>query len=160
VNSGGGRYLPQLGDEDLLVEDFDEPAPGTPPANRPLLEALGLDRRAGLSRLQVERALLGNGGRTVEAAGLDPRAFRLVCIPPDAYVRIGVARGWGTQPRWTHLDGFMLQNRKWLALAGGDTRFGGVFDLVGLGRENDIENLTARFAVVQRRRLSAWPATG
>jgi hypothetical protein len=160
VNSGGGRYLPQLADEDLLVEDFDEPAPGSQPANRALLEALGLDRRSGLSRLQIERALLENGSRTVEAAGLDPVAFRLVCIPPDAYVRIGVARGWGTQPHWTHLDGFMLQNRKWLALAGGDTRFGGVFDLVGLGRENDIENLTARFAVVQRRRLCAWPSPG
>ena len=160
VNSGGGRYLPQLGDEDLLVEDFDEAPPGAPPANRPLLEALGLDRRSGLSRVRIERALLENGSRAVEAAGLDPRAFRLTCIPPDAYIRIGVARGWGKQPQWTHMDGFMLQNRKWLALAGGDIRFGGVFDLVGLGRENDIENLTARFAVIQRRRLSAWPAPG
>ena len=160
VNSGGARYLPQLGDEDLLVEDFDEAPPGAPPANRPLLEALGLDRRSGLSRVRIERALLENGSRAVEAAGLDPRAFRLTCIPPDAYIRIGVARGWGKQPQWTHMDGFMLQNRKWLALAGGDIRFGGVFDLVGLGRENDIENLTARFAVIQRRRLSAWPAPG
>jgi hypothetical protein len=159
VNSGGARYLPQLGDEDLLVEDFDDPAPGAPPANRPMLEALGLDRRSGLSRVQIERALLENGKRTVEASGLDPRAFRLVCIPPDAYIRIGVDRGWGKQPQWTHMDGFMLQNRKWLALAGGDTRFGGVYDLVGLGRENDIENLTTRFAVVQRRRLSAWPVS-
>ena len=160
VNSGGARYLPQLGDEDLLVEDFDEAPPGAPPANRPLLEALGLDRRSGLSRVRIERALLDNGSRAVEAAGLDPRAFRLACVPPDAYIRIGVARGWGKQPQWTHMDGFMLQNRKWLALAGGDVRFGGVFDLVGLGRENDIENLTARFAVIQRRRLSAWPAPG
>jgi hypothetical protein len=160
VNSGGARYLPPLGDEDLLVEDFDEPPPGAPAANRPLLEALGLDRRSGLSRVRIERALQENGGRTVEAAGLDPRSFRLACIPPDAYVRIGVARGWGNQPQWTHMDGFMLQNRKWLALAGGDARFGGVFDLVGLGRENDIENLTARFAVIQRRRLSAWPSPG
>jgi hypothetical protein len=160
VNSGGARYLPPLGDEDLLVEDFDEPPPGAPAVNRPLLEALGLDRRSGLSRVRIERALQENGGRTVEAAGLDPRAFRLACIPPDAYVRIGVARGWGNQPQWTHMDGFMLQNRKWLALAGGDARFGGVFDLVGLGRENDIENLTTRFAVIQRRRLSAWPSPG
>jgi len=157
VNSGGGRYLPPLGDEDLLVEDFDEPAPGSTPANRPLLDLLGLDRRAGLSRSQIDRALLTSGIRVVEAAGLDPRLFRLVCIPPDVYVRVGSKRGWGNQPQWTHMDGFMLQNRKWLALAGGDTRFGGVFDLVGLGRDNDIENLTARFAIVQRRRLSAWP---
>ena len=157
VNSGGGRYLPPLGDEDLLVEDFDEPPPGSKPANRPLLDMLGLDRRSGLSRSQIDRALLATGIRVVEATGLDPRLFRLVCIPPDVYVRVGSKRGWGTQPQWTHMDGFMLQNRKWLALAGGDTRFGGVFDLVGLGRDNDIENLTARFAIVQRRRLSAWP---
>ena len=157
VNSGGGRYLPPLDDEDLLVEDFDEPAPGSPPANRPLLDLLGLDRRAGLSRVRIERALLENGTRVVEKSGLDPRAFRLVCIPPDVYVRVGGKRGWGTQPQWTHMDGFMLQNRKWLALAGGDERFGGVYDLVGLGRENDLENLTTRFAVVQRRRLSSWP---
>jgi hypothetical protein len=159
VNSGGGRYLPPLVDEDLMIEDFDEAPPGSPPANRPLLELLGLDRRNGLSRVRIEHALLENGHRAVESAGLDPRVFRLVCIPPDVYVRIGVGRKWGTQPQWTHMDGFMLQNRKWLALAGGDTRFGGVFDLVGLGRENDIDNLTARFAVVQRRRLSAWPVT-
>ena len=157
VNSGGGRYLPPLGDEDLLVEDFDEPAPGSTPANRPLLDMLGLDRRAGLSRSQIDRALLASGIKVVEAAGLDPRLFRLVCVPPDVYVRVGSKRGWGNQPQWTHMDGFMLQNRKWLALAGGDKRFGGVFDLVGLGRDNDIENLTARFAIVQRRRLSAWP---
>lgn len=157
VNSGGGRYLPPLGDEDLLVEDFDETPPGSPPANPALLALLGLDRRTGQSRVRIERALLENGNRVVEKAGLDPRAFRLVCVPPDVYVRIGVKRNWGTQPQWTHMDGFMLQNRKWLALAGGDTRFGGVYDLVGLGRENDLENLTTRFAVVQRRRLSAWP---
>ena len=159
VNSGGGRYLPPLGDEDLLVEDFDEPDPGSPPVNRPLLDLLGLDRRSGLSRVRIERALLENGTRVVEKAGLDPRAFRLVCIPPDVYVRVGGKRGWGNQPQWTHMDGFMLQNRKWLALAGGDKRFGGVHDLVGLGRENDLENLTTRFAVVQRRRLSSWPVT-
>jgi hypothetical protein len=157
VNSGGGRYLPPLGDEDVLVEDFDERPPGGTPANLPLLSLLGLDRRTGLSRARVDRALLANGHRAVEAAGLDPFAFRLVCAPPDVYVRVGSERGWGTQPQWTHLDGHMLQNRKWLALAGGDTRFGGVYDLVGLDRENDLDNLTLRFAVVQRRRLSGWP---
>ncbi len=159
VNSAGARYLPPLGDEDLLVEDFDEPAPGAPPPNRPLLEALGLDRRAGLGRNRIERALRESGVAVVRAAGLDPHRFRIVCVPPDVYVRVGVRRGWGNQPQWTHLDGYMLQNRKWLALAGGDTRFGGVFDLVGLGRDNDLDNLVARFAVVQRRRLSAWSVT-
>ena len=158
LNSAGGRYLPLLGDEDMLVEDFGEPLPGSLPVNKPMLEMLGLDRRTGLSRNRIERALLASGHRVVEAVGLDPVLFRLVCIPADAYVRIGGLRGWGNQPQWTHMDGCMLQNRKWLALAGGDTRFGGVYDLVGLGRDNDIENLTARFAVVQRRRLSAWLA--
>ena len=70
----------------------------------PMLEALGLDRRSGLSRVQIERALLENGNRTVEATGLDPRAFRLVCIPPDAYIRIGVGRDWASSPggrTWT-----------------------------------------------------------
>ncbi|HQR30877.1 MAG TPA: hypothetical protein PLL32_10740, partial [Anaeromyxobacteraceae bacterium] len=156
VNSSGGRYLPPLGDEDLLVEDHEEPAPGSAPVNLPLLERLGLDRRSGLSRARLERALLARGSEVVSALGLDPRAFRLVCVPPDVYVRVGQHRGWGTQPQWTHFDGYMFQNRRWLALAGGDTRFGGVHDVVGLGRDNDLDNLVARFAVVQRRRLSGW----
>jgi hypothetical protein len=94
----------------------------------------------------------------VAGLGLDPRAFRLLCIPPDVHVRVGQKRGWGTQPQWTHFDGYMFQNRRWLALAGGDLRFGGVYDAVGLGRDNDLDNLVARFAVVQRRRLSGWHA--
>ncbi len=158
VNSSGGRYLPPLGEEDLLVEDHDEPPAGSAPANLPLLDRLGLDRRSGLSRARLERALLGKGPAVVSALGLDPRAFRLVCVPPDVYVRVGQERGWGNQPQWTHLDGYMFQNRRWLALAGGDARFGGVYDVVGLGRDNDLDNLVARFAVVQRRRLSGWHA--
>ena len=160
VNSGGARYLPQLGDEDLLVEDFDDPPPGAPagepphargPRPRPPLRPEpGPDR----ARPPGERQPDGGGDRArptaPSASSASPRT------PTSASAS---ARGWGKQPQWTHMDGFMLQNRKWLALAGGDTRFGGVFDLVGLGRENDIENLTARFAVVQRRRLSAWPVS-
>jgi hypothetical protein len=38
--------------------------------------------------------------------GLDPLAFRLVCIPPDVYMRIGVERGWGRSDKWTHFDGY------------------------------------------------------
>jgi hypothetical protein len=80
--------------------------------------------------------------------------FRLVCIPPDVYGRVGHQKGWGRQQLWTHFDGYMvMQNRKLSALAGGDVRFGGLFDLVGISREYDSDKIIARFAVVQRRRL-------
>ena len=37
-----------------------------------------------------------HGARILEKElGLDPRVFRLVCIPPDVYVRLGEAEGWG-----------------------------------------------------------------
>jgi hypothetical protein len=50
----------------------------------------------------------------------------------------------------------VLRNRKFLALAGGDVRFGGIYDLVGVGRDYDPERLIARFAIVLRRRMTAW----
>jgi hypothetical protein len=157
VNSGGARHLPYLVREDLLVETFDEPEPGAPPANRALLEALGLPARNGLSRVRIERALLARGADVVRGLGLDPPAFRLVCIPSDLHVRIGHKRGWGSQPMWTHLDGWMvLPGRRFLALAGGDVRFGGIYDMVGVGNEYDSERLFSRFAVVLRRRMTAW----
>lgn len=43
-----------------------------------------------------------------------------------------------------------------LALAGGDVRFGGLYDLLGVGREYDSDRLVARFAVVHRERMVAW----
>ena len=43
-----------------------------------------------------------------------------------------------------------------MALAGGDARYGGVFDLVGVGTDYDSDRLLARFAIVDRRRLRAW----
>jgi hypothetical protein len=157
VNSGGGRDIPSLVEEDVLVEAFDEPAPGAPSANPALLDALGLPRRNGLSRAVVERALLLRGHRVVQKLGLDPRKFRLVCIPQDLHLRIGETRGWGSQPIWTHLDGRMvLRNRKSLVLAGGHVQYGGIYDLVGLGRDYDSERLVARFAVVLRARMAAW----
>jgi hypothetical protein len=55
---------------------------------------------------------------------------------------------------WTHFDGYMvMQNGKLCALAGGDVRFGGLYDLVGISREYDSDEILARFAVVQRRRM-------
>ena len=156
VNSAGCRSLPWLVEEDALVEAFDEPAPGGPEPALALLEALGLERRRGLSRVQLEGALLERAAAVVAGLGLDPLRFRLVAIPPDLHLRAGQARGWGSQPQWTHFDGYMVQQRKFMALAGGDVRFGGIHDIVGLGRDNDSQNLLARLAVVQRRRLAAW----
>jgi hypothetical protein len=158
VNSGGARYLPTLVAEDILVEDFPETADGEPATVSPLLASLGLPGRRALSRVAIERALVAHGSRVLETElGLDPRAFRLVCIPSDAYVRIGEAEGWGQQPFWTHLDGYLVMaDGRLRALAGGDTRYGGLYDLLGVGLEYDADRLVARFAVVQRERMAAW----
>ncbi len=155
VNSAGVRFLPPLVDEDVLVEDFPEPAAESALPVSPLLEALGLDRRNSLTRLQIERALGQNGYRVVkEELRLDPCEFRLVCIPPDLHLRIGINRGWGTEAIWTHFDGYMLTaDGKMHALAGGDVRFGGIYDMVGISRNYESDRIIVRFAVVQRRRM-------
>jgi hypothetical protein len=161
VNSGGARYLPSLVAEDVLVEDFPDPADGqTSPASK-LVESLGLPGRRGLPRIAIEQALLMHGARILEKdLGLDPRVFRLVCIPPDVYVRIGEAEGWGRQPFWTHFDGYLIRTVmgqvRLQALAGGDVRYGGLYELLGVGRDYDSDRLLARFAVVQRARMVAW----
>ena len=161
VNSGGARYLPSLVAEDVLVEDFPDPVDGqTPPASE-LLKSLGLSGRRGLPRIIIEQALLMHGARILEnELGLDPHVFRLVCIPPDVYVRLGEAEGWGRQPFWTHFDGYLIRTvdgqLRLQALAGGDVRFGGLYDLLAVGRDYDSDHLLARFAVVQRARMVAW----
>jgi len=156
VNSGGARYVPVLAEEDVLVEDFDEPDAGTETPASALLSALGFEDRRGLSRICIEKALIDRGNTIVRDIGLDPRVFRLICIPPDVYGRVGLQRGWGQKPLWTHFDGYMVtQNGKVAALAGGDARFGGLFDLVGISRDYDSDHIMARFAIVQRRRLEA-----
>jgi hypothetical protein len=156
VNSGGARFVPYLLEEDVLVEDFDEPDPGTEAPASALLSALGFKDRRGLSRSSIEKALFDRGNTIVRDIGLDPRVFRLICIPPDVYGRVGPQRGWGQKQLWTHFDGYMVtKNGKLEALAGGDVRFGGLFDLVGISREYDSGQTIARFAVVQRRRLEA-----
>ena len=127
VNSGGARYLPSLVAEDVLVEDFPDPVEGqTPPASE-LVKSLGLPGRRGLPRIAIEQALLMHGARILEnELGLDPHVFRLVCIPPDVYVRLGEAEGWGRQPFWTHFDGYLIRTVdgqvRLQALAGGDVR--------------------------------------
>jgi hypothetical protein len=161
VNSGGARYLPSFVAEDVLVEDFPDPVDGqTPPASE-LVKSLRLPGRRGLPRIAIEQALLVHGARILEKElGLDPRVFRLVCIPPDVYVRLGEAEGWGRQLFWTHFDGYLIRTVagqvRLQALAGGDVRYGGLYDLMATGRDYDSDSLLARFAVVQRARMVAW----
>jgi hypothetical protein len=161
VNSGGARYLPSLVAEDVLVEDFPDPADGQTPAASELLKSLQLPGRRGLPRIAIEQALLMHGARILEKElGLDPRVFRVVCIPPDVYVRVGEAEGWGRQPFWTHFDGYLIRTVtgqvRLQALAGGDVRYGGLYELLAVGRDYDSDRLLARFAVVQRARMVAW----
>ncbi len=158
VNSGGARFLPSLVAEDFLVEDFAEPEKGMDAPNPELLSALGFSKRSELTRLQIDRALFEHGPRIVEEnLNLDARVFRLVCIPPDLYLRYGLTQGWGEQQIWTHLDGYqVMRDRKLRALAGGDVRFGGVYDLVSIGVNYETERIIVRFAVVKRQRMCAW----
>ena len=157
LSSGGARFLPPLVDEDLLIETFDEGPAGAELGKNGLAEALGLKRRWGLGRLGIERTLQGKGPEVVKSLGLDPWRFRLVCVPPDIYGAVCQRRGWGKHEIWTHLDGYLAtRERKLLALAGGDARYGGFQDLVGVGIEYDSDRLLTRFAIVDRRRIRAW----
>lgn len=155
ITSAGTRYMPWFVGEDLLLEDFEETAVESAP--RALLDALRLPTRKGLSRTVIEEALRARGSAVVASLGLDPREFRLVCVPLDVYTREGAARGWGKRELWTHYDGYvMTRERKLMALAGGDVRFGGLQDLVAVGTDYDSDRLVARLAVVQRRRFATW----
>jgi hypothetical protein len=120
------------------------------------VKSLGLPGRRGVPRIAIEQALLTYGARILEKdLGLDPRVFRLVCVPSDVHMRLAEAEGWGQQQGrqslWTHFDGYLIMaDGRLRALAGGDVRFGGRYDLVGVGRDYDADRLLARFAVVQR----------
>ena len=58
---------------------------------------------------------------------------------------------------WTHFDGYLIMaDGRLRALAGGDARFGGLYDLLGIGRDYDSDRVVARFAVVCRERMVAW----
>jgi hypothetical protein len=157
INSGGLRYVPLPVDtEPCLVEGFPE---GEEPASD-LLHELALPRRRGLARADIETALLLHGPRILqERLGLDLREFRLVCIPPDLYLRVGRDRGWGQRAEWTHFDGYrVLHSGQLLALVGGHSRYGGLVDLCGISSADERENVLARFAVIRRARLGARPA--
>jgi hypothetical protein len=158
LTSGGSPYLPDFVAEDALMEVFPEPSKMDDDQGSELLSLLGFEHRRGLSRKQIEHSLLQNGPRILEEElGLEPELFRLVCIPPDIYFRLGPSHGWGEQKIWTHFDGYQTdQKGNLMALAGGDIRFGGVYDLVSIGREYVSDHVIARFAVIQRRRMSTW----
>jgi hypothetical protein len=157
VTSGGARFLAPLVEEDVLVESFEEGPAGAPVGRNGLADALGLEHRWGHSRLALERLLQARGPGIVESLGLDPWKFRLVSLPPDLFAVVGERRGWGRHEIWTHLDGYVAtRERKLLGLVGGDVRYGGVQDLVGVGVGYDSDRLLARFAIVDRRRLRAW----
>jgi hypothetical protein len=155
VNGGGARYLPILADtECVLIEDFSEEGTG---GDSELLSALGLKQRSGLSRVEIEAALRQHGGQVLQSRlGLDPRAFRLVCVPFDVYFRIGRDRGWGQQQHWTHIDGYqIMQGGRLRALVGGDVRYGGLLDLCSISPSDQREGVMTRFAIIHRERLSA-----
>jgi len=157
LTSGGARFLAPLVEEDVLVERFDEGPAGAPVGRNGLAEALGLESRWGHSRLALERLLQARGPDIVQSLGLDPWKFRLVSVPPDLFGVLGERHGWGRQEIWTHLDGYVAtRERKLLGLVGGDVRYGGVQDLVGVGVGYDSDRLLSRFAIVDRRRLRAW----
>ena len=155
VNSGGARYLPPLSTERTLIEDFaEEEAAADAPSK--LLEALGLPKRSALSRTGIETAFMRSGDEVLEKRlGLDPLEFRLVCIPPDLYLRFGRDRGFGKWPHWTHFDGYQVMGGNRLrALVGGDGRFGGLNDLVSISPSDARDGVYARFAVVRRARMA------
>jgi hypothetical protein len=153
VNSAGVRYVPiPAAREQVLVERHPE---GDETVG-PLLHELGLDHRHALSRDDIEERLREHGARIVaERLGLDPLAFRLVCIPPDLFMRLGRDRGWGSREEWTHFDGYqVVRGARLRALVGGNARFGGLFDLCSISRDDARDNTVARFAVVRRERLA------
>ena len=66
------------------------------------------------------------------------------------------AEGW-EQPLWTHFDGYLVMaDGRLRALAGGNARFGRLYDRLGLSRDYDSDRVVARFAVVPRERMVAW----
>jgi hypothetical protein len=156
INSGGTRYNVCLVAEDLLLEDCPEPE-AKEEVDSKLLEILRLNSRWGLSRSEIEQALVEHGAEVLAKLKLDPEAFRVVAIPADLYTHLGRNRGWGEKEMWTHFDGYrVLEGGKLQALAGGDKRFGGTKDVVSFSPDYSSAKLFARFAVVQRKRMADW----
>ena len=156
INSGGTRYKVCLVAEDLLLEDFPEPDPKEEVPSK-LLNLLKLNTRWGISRIELENALLEHGLAVLNELKLDPEVFRLVAVPADLYTHLGPQRGWGQKEMWTHFDGYrVLEGGRLQALAGGDKRFGGPHDVVSFSADHASAKVFARFAVVQRKRMRDW----
>ena len=156
INSAGTRYHVCLVQEDLLIEDFPEPE-SKEEVDSKLLSMLRLNSRWGLSRTEIEEALLERGLEVLNKLKLDPEVFRVVAIPPDLYTHLAKQLGWGQKEMWTHFDGYrVLEGGKLQALAGGDKRFGGTHDVVCFSPDYSSAKLFARFAVVQRKRMMDW----
>ena len=152
VNSAGLRYVPLPTEREVVLV---EPHAEGDEAATPLLRELGCGRRGGLSRDDIEIMLCKRGARIVgEHLGLDPLAFRLVCIPADLFIRLGRDRGWGKRQEWTHFDGYQIgAGGRLRALVGGNARFGGLADLCSISRGDARETTVVRFAVIRRERL-------
>jgi hypothetical protein len=152
INSGGCRYFPTDPGEYVLLETFREDE--EPPLDSEILKALGLSHRRALSRIEIEQALRRRGSSVLQdRLGLDPRVFRIVCVPYDVYNRVGEERGWGQHRLWTHVDGYGVRGGQLGALVAGDVRFGGLFDLTMLDPADQRQGVVARFCVVRRSRL-------
>ncbi len=152
VNSAGIRYVPVPAEhESLLIESHAE---GDDTVT-PLLRELRLERRRGIARNHIEARLRAEGARVLtDHLGLDPHAFRLVCVPPDLYMRLGRERGWGQREEWTHFDGYQLiAGGRLRALVGGNARYAGLFDLCSISRDDARDNTVVRLAVIHRERL-------
>jgi hypothetical protein len=92
-----------------------------------------------------------------DGPSIDPRVFKLVCVPCDVYVRVSRERDWdwGSREVWTHFDGHQLSTTGNLrSLVGGDVRYGGCYDLVSIARDDEREKVITRFAVVRRERMA------
>jgi hypothetical protein len=152
VNSAGLRFVPVPAPKEALLIEAHAEGEDTV---TPLLRELGLDRRRGVSRDDIEGVLLKSGARVVaEQLGLDPLAFRIVCVPADVFMRLGRDRGWGKRPEWTHFDGYqVMKGGRLRALVGGNSQFGGLFDFCSISSDDGRENTVVRLAVIRRERL-------
>ena len=156
ITSAGTRYRVCLVAEDLLLEDFPEPESKAEVPSK-LLDLLKLNSRWGITRIELEDALLEHGLSILQELQLDPESFRLIAIPADLYTHLGPQRGWGQKEMWTHFDGYrVLEGGKLQALAGGDKRFGGTHDVVSFSTDYASAKIFTRFAVVQRKRMTDW----
>lgn len=156
ITSAGTRYRVCLVAEDFLLEEFPEPESREDVPSK-LLNRLKLTSRWGLTRTEIESALLEHGLEVLQELQLDPQLFRLVAIPADLYTHLGPERGWGQKEMWTHFDGYrVLEGGKLQALAGGDKRFGGTHDIVSFSTDYASGKIFVRFAVIQRKRMMDW----